>query len=49
MLGAVSGLIGAIFLGPRIGRFDPGTDRDEFAPHNTGLVCLGTLILWFGW
>jgi len=41
--------VGAQFLGPRIGRFDPATPKDEFMPHNTGLVCLGTLILWFGW
>jgi len=49
MLGAFCGLTGAIFLGPRIGRFDPDTPRDEFRPHNVGMVTLGTLILWFGW
>lgn len=49
MVGGFSGLYGAIFLGPRIGRFDPDTDKDEFRPHNVGLVVLGTFILWFGW
>lgn len=49
MLGAFCGLVGAIFLGPRIGRFDPDTPADEFKPHNVGMVTLGTLILWFGW
>lgn len=36
-------------LGPRIGKFDPNTEPSTFAPHNVGMVCLGTLILWFGW
>lgn len=49
MTGGFSGLFGAIFLGPRIGRFDPDTDKDEFRPHNVGLMVLGTFILWFGW
>lgn len=49
MVGGVCGLVGAQFLGPRIGRFDPATPKEEFAPHNVGLVCLGTIILWFGW
>jgi Amt family ammonium transporter len=49
MLGAVCGLVGAIFLGPRLGKFDEDTPADEFRPHNVGMVCLGTLILWFGW
>jgi len=49
MLGAVCGLIGAIFLGPRLGKFDAETADDEFRPHNVGMVVLGTLILWFGW
>lgn len=49
MLGGTCGLVGAQFLGPRIGRFDPTTPKEEFAPHNVGLVCLGTVILWFGW
>lgn len=52
MQGAVCGLIGAIILGPRIGRFektDDQTTEDEFKPHNVGMVTLGALILWFGW
>lgn len=49
MVGAVCGLIGAIFLGPRMGKFDADTAEDEFRPHNVGMVVLGTLILWFGW
>jgi len=49
LLGGTCGLIGALFLGPRLGRFDPETDQDEFKPHNIGMVTLGTFILWFGW
>mmetsp|Transcript_45828 Transcript_45828/g.38605 ORF Transcript_45828/g.38605 Transcript_45828/m.38605 type:complete len:136 (+) Transcript_45828:295-702(+) len=53
--GAVCGLIGAIILGPRIGRFEEGEGEangnvgDEFRPHNVGMVTLGSFILWFGW
>jgi len=49
MVGGFTGLVGSIALGPRIGKFDPNTKPDEFAPHNVGMVTLGTLILWFGW
>lgn len=47
MIGGITGLIGAIVLGPRIGRFEPNSS-DKFRPHNVGMVTLGTLILWFG-
>lgn len=49
--GATCGLIGAIILGPRIGRFEKTDEstEDEFRPHNVGMVTLGALILWFGW
>lgn len=44
-VGGVIALIGAVFLGPRVGK--------EFGkpvrPHNMGLVTIGTMILWFGW
>lgn len=45
------GLIGAIILGPRIGRFEQNDkeNEDDFKPHNVGMVTLGALILWFGW
>lgn len=49
MCGGVAGLVGAQFLGPRIGRFDKDTPKEEFAPHNVGMICLGTIVLWFGW
>jgi len=49
MVGGVFGLVGTIVLGPRIGKWDAEVDEAEFAPHNVGMVCLGTVILWFGW
>jgi len=54
MTGGMCALIGAIVLGPRIGRFydENGNTLDEphtFQPHSVALQCLGTFILWFGW
>jgi Amt family ammonium transporter len=54
MTGGMCALIGAIILGPRIGRFydENGNAFDEprsFAPHSVTLQVLGTFILWFGW
>lgn len=40
-------LVGAIFLGPRIGRF--GKKAVPMPGHNITLAMLGTFILWFGW
>ena len=56
MVGGISALMGAIFLGPRYGRFDdalqkqyPGM-KDEFNfGNNVPYQVLGTFILWFGW
>lgn len=50
MVGGVSGLMGAIALGPRKGRFDEITGATRPMPaHNQALCALGTGILWFGW
>lgn len=54
MTGGMCALIGAVILGPRIGRFhdNQGNLLDEpatFQPHSVALQCLGTFILWFGW
>lgn len=54
MTGGMCALIGAVILGPRIGRFydDKGNILDEpktFAAHSVTLQVLGTFILWFGW
>lgn len=48
--GGMAGLMGAIVIGPRVGRFrdDDGTPVN-IPGHSTTLSCLGTFILWFGW
>jgi Amt family ammonium transporter len=46
--GAWAGLIGAMLLGPRIGKFENG--RPQALPgHNLSIATLGCLILWIGW
>jgi Amt family ammonium transporter len=47
-MGAWGGLMGAIILGPRIGKFVSG--RAQAIPgHNLSIATLGCLILWIGW
>ena len=43
--GGIIALMGAIFVGPRVGRVFGDAPR----PSNLGLAALGTFILWFGW
>jgi Amt family ammonium transporter len=49
MVGGTAGFLGAYFVGPRIGRFNPDGDPVELRGHSQPLVVLGTFILWFGW
>merc|ERR1719473_923623 len=46
MVGGVAALMGAVIVGPRVGRW---ANPEDFAPHNPALCVLGTLVLWFGW
>merc|ERR1719461_1517808 len=48
MVGGFSGLMGAIFVGPRPGRFDPRSSA-RYGSHSVPLQLFGTLILWYGW
>ena len=48
MVGGFLALIGAIAVGPRIGKFIHGKPR-AISGHNLPLAALGTFILWFGW
>ncbi len=54
MVGGIMALIGAAFLGPRIGKYakDPKTGRKisrAIPGHSITLGALGVFILWFGW
>ena len=50
MTGGVAALVGAAFLGPRLGKFDPKTGKPRAIPgHSLPLAALGTLLLFFGW
>jgi len=50
MTGGVAALVGAAFLGPRIGKFDRKTGEARAIPgHSIALGALGTLLLFFGW
>ncbi|MBE3555872.1 MAG: ammonium transporter [Firmicutes bacterium] len=47
--GGVAALIGAILLGPRIGKFNADGTPNNLRGHNLVYTVLGTFILWFGW
>mmetsp|Transcript_10004 Transcript_10004/g.13606 ORF Transcript_10004/g.13606 Transcript_10004/m.13606 type:complete len:458 (+) Transcript_10004:320-1693(+) len=49
MTGGGAALMGAIFLGPRTGRFDLDGKVVDMPGHSSVLAALGTFILWFGW
>lgn len=49
MVGGVLGLVGAIFLGPRIGKYKKDGTAVPIPGHNLPLAALGVFILWFGW
>eukprot|EP00899_Mesostigma_viride_P014747 jgi/Mesvir1/23273/Mv20979-RA.1 len=49
LTGGTAALMGALFLGPRIGKFDREGNPLELPGHSSVLAALGTLILWFGW
>ena len=47
-VGAWAGLVGAMLLGPRIGKYVDG--KAQAVPgHNMAIATLGALILWVGW
>ena len=47
-VGAWAGLVGAMLLGPRIGKFKEGKPQ-AMPGHNMSIATLGALILWIGW
>ena len=48
-VGGVLALIGAIALGPRIGKYDAEGKSRAIPGHNLALASLGVFILWLGW
>lgn len=48
-VGAWAGLMGAILVGPRIGKYASGGRVNAIPGHNMTLAALGMFILWFGW
>ncbi len=49
MVGGISALIGAAFLGPRIGKYGKDGKPKAIPGHSLTLGALGVFILWFGW
>lgn len=49
MVGGVIALVGAIIIGPRIGRFNKDGSANAMPGHNIPMGVLGTIILFFGW
>jgi len=47
-VGAWAGLVGAMLLGPRIGKFKDGKPQ-AMPGHSMSIATLGALILWIGW
>ncbi|MCL2069767.1 MAG: ammonium transporter [Treponema sp.] len=53
MVGGICGFVGAVFLGPRIGKYTVDSSGKKTANaipgHSLTLGALGTFILWLGW
>ena len=54
MVGGICALIGALIVGPRIGKFSKDGQGNivkvnAFPGHNLTIGCLGVFILWLGW
>ena len=49
MVGGISAIIGAIILGPRIGKYGKDGKVNAIPGHSLTLGALGVFILWFGW
>jgi len=47
--GGWAAFIGAVLLGPRIGKFNGHGEARAIAGHSIPLASLGVFILWFGW
>ncbi|CDM93703.1 ammonium transporter [Limnospira fusiformis KN01] len=48
-VGGWAALMGAAFLGPRMGKYGPSGEPRAIPGHNMSIATLGCLILWIGW
>jgi len=48
-VGGWAALMGAIILGPRLGKYGPDGKPRAIPGHNMSLAALGVFILWLGW
>jgi len=48
-VGGWAALMGAMLLGPRIGKYNPDGTPRAIPGHSLPLAALGVFILWFGW
>lgn len=48
-VGGWAALMGAAFLGPRIGKYNDDGSPNALPGHNMSIATLGCLILWLGW
>ena len=49
MTGGIAALMGAYFLGPRIGKYDENGKARAIPGHSIPFAMLGVFILWVGW
>jgi len=47
--GGTAALMGCLFVGPRLGRFEKDGTANEIRAHSMSLYFLGSMLLWFGW
>jgi Amt family ammonium transporter len=48
-VGGILALLGAICLGPRIGKYDKNGKSHAIPGHSLSLAALGVFVLWMGW
>lgn len=48
-VGGWAALMGAAFLGPRLGKYNSDGSSNPLPAHNMSIATLGALILWLGW
>ncbi|MGI8773504.1 MAG: ammonium transporter [Actinomycetota bacterium] len=49
MVGGIAALVGALYLGPRLGKYGKNGKPRAIPGHSMPLAILGVFILWFGW